>query len=356
MNNYRSLSDKRNASWIMQGFALLFVIFAFTYLLTSGNDVVAAVSAIVYAKTALFLLSIHWIVALALTLCFWLIQPLVRTLYRAKVNRIVVTYIPAFIVMFVFMVIGRKQINNPHVLLWLGASVLILDFVLLWIYIFVRSLRKIDPRHYSTTGIYHYLPWVIVNIFSFAALTFAVVLGVSACSSVSFWKYHSEDTSVKAIVDSVKNIPHENKSDVADLEKTIAFNTRLSAQHKLGDSLFCFVQKFKSTGLGHKDTYSSATKDSITYDYHLAGLLLDRNLKAFYEDLKHYHEFHTDSFPAHYTEAFIMYKYLNPKLHLKIRNPYFNLRFKRYLKYGKHPKSQKFEFGKTFWWYYEHQK
>jgi hypothetical protein len=153
MNNYRSLSDKRNASWIMQGFALLFVIFAFTYLLTSGNDVVAAVSAIVYAKTALFLLSIHWIVALALTLCFWLIQPLVRTLYRAKVNRIVVTYIPAFIVMFVFMVIGRKQINNPHVLLWLGASVLILDFVLLWIYIFVRSLRKIDPRHYSTTGI-----------------------------------------------------------------------------------------------------------------------------------------------------------------------------------------------------------
>lgn len=353
MSSYRSLSDKRSARFVLSGAALLFILYGFIYLLTSGNDLLTSISAALVSKTSISLATNHQVVALLTTLLILVIQPMIRFLSNAKVSHVLATYIPSFLILALLMVVGRTVQENPHRLLWVVASLVLVDFVLCWICLFVKALRRVDPRHYDSTGIYRILPWAITNFFGFCLLG-AATLGIIKFAGEQSFVIESAASVQEEKPSAVLSTKGEKGNLLMSLDKTIALNSELYKSHLLGDRMFRYSQNFKSAGLGKPDAYTSQTKDVATYDYHMAGLLLDKNLETFYKDMKRYHEFHTDSFPAHYTEAFIMYRFLHPKSHLKIHNPYFNIRFKRYVRYSRHPKSQKLEFGKTFWWYFDH--
>lgn len=357
MNKYRSLSDQKKANWIMRSFVLSFLAFCFVFLFTIEKDLMLAVGTALFAETSFSLFSSHVLLTFVVCLLIWLVQPLVRTLLHCKVSKIVATYIPAFIVFIVFILLGHQMKSSQKSLVWLSCGLVILDFILVWALMFVHSLRRVDPRYYNRTGIYQYTSWIITNVFLFIVLAVVSVICVSNNLKMPSFKFPSDNNVAES--DTIKAIKKKKDKGemLTSLEKTIMFNNELYKHHVLGDSLFCYRQHFKSQGLGRKDTYTSDTKDSVVYDYHMATLLLNKDLKTFCEDLKRYHVFHKDSFPASYTEAFILYKYKNPGLRAKIHNPYFKARFQRYLRYSidNHIKSQKYEFGNTFWWYYDHE-
>lgn len=362
--------------------SLIFVVFSMVYLTVFQRDLIEALHLSTAKGNSEFkILPAAIIVTVILMILKWGLNLLMRL--RGSVHA--VAYVPSFLGLVTMTAFGRDvYMGESRYMWWWLMPVLTAVFVTATVA--ARKHFKPEKNERSTLGV------VINNI----ALMLLMCVG-TVCMGNTDRYFHNELRMERLISDgnNMEALKVAGKSLKTTRTMTALRMMAMAKEGKSGEWLFRYPQNFGAEGMFFdSDSMKTLrfTNDSVyallgdrpkagesrmqflkrlsieggdscrmAVDYYLAGLMLDKKMDEFAEEIVK-----TSDTGRYYREAILMYKEMNPQWEYVAadNDSTYLSRLKEYrdkqrnIKYKSETEERnrmRLEFGDTFWWYYDYQ-
>ena len=362
--------------------SLIFVVFSMVYLTVFQRDLIEALHLSTAKGNSEFkILPAAIIVTVILMILKWGLNLLMRL--RGSVHA--VAYVPSFLGLVTMTAFGRDVYMGESRYMWWWLMP-ILTAVFVTVTVAARKHFKPETNERSTLGV------VINNI----ALMLLMCIG-TVCMGNTDRYFHNELRMERLISDgnNMEALKVAGKSLKTTRTMTALRMMAMAKEGKSGEWLFRYPQNFGAEGMFFdSDSMKTLrfTNDSVyallgdspkagesrmqflkrlsieggdscrmAVDYYLAGLMLDKKMDEFAEEIVK-----TSDTGRYYREAILMYKEMNPKWEYVAadNDSTYMSRLKEYrdkqrnIKYKSETEERnrmRLEFGDTFWWYYDYQ-
>ena len=362
--------------------SLIFVVFSMVYLTVFQRDLIEALHLSTAKGNSEFkIMPAAIIVTVILMILKWGLNLLMRL--RGSVHA--VAYVPSFLGLVTMTAFGRDvYMGESRYMWWWLMPVLTAVFVTATVA--ARKHFKPEKNERSTLGV------VINNI----ALMLLMCVG-TVCMGNTDRYFHNELRMERLISDgnNMEALKVDGKSLKTTRTMTALRMMAMAKEGKSGEWLFRYPQNFGAEGMFFdSDSMKTLrfTNDSVyallgdrpkagesrmqflkrlsieggdscrmAVDYYLAGLMLDKKMDEFAEEIVK-----TSDTGRYYREAILMYKEMNPQWEYVAadNDSTYLSRLKEYrdkqrnIKYKSETEERnrmRLEFGDTFWWYYDYQ-
>ncbi len=362
--------------------SLIFVVFSMVYLTVFQRDLIEALHLSTAKGNSEFkILPAAIIVTVILMILKWGLNLLMRL--RGSVHA--VAYVPSFLGLVTMTAFGRDVYMGESRYMWWWLMP-VLTAVFVTVTVAARKHFKPETNERSTLGV------VINNI----ALMLLMCVG-TVCMGNTDRYFHNELRMERLISDgnNMEALKVAGKSLKTTRTMTALRMMAMAKEGKSGEWLFRYPQNFGAEGMFFdSDSMKTLrfTNDSVyallgdspkagesrmqflkrlsieggdscrmAVDYYLAGLMLDKKMDEFAEEIVK-----TSDTGRYYREAIHMYKEMNPKWEYVAadNDSTYMSRLKEYrdkqrnIKYKSETEERnrmRLEFGDTFWWYYDYQ-
>ena len=384
-------SYKRSNSTVRWTCAIVFVAFAFLWLFDFQADVLAAVQHVMSGGRTSYnpLLG-----AVIITVLLQLLQLLVYTFFRLTNRGHAVTYFPS---MFMLALISAVNTDLSQSYAWGFRWILILLVLATWVGVclVIRYIQNVEPDKDKKVFLSRPM-WINMLVM---VLMMMGVAWVGNTNAVFHYRMRAETCLLQGDYEGALNAGRESLESDANLQMIRMY--AMAHRDELGERIFHYPIVGNSSvmlptnGTSHFVRYpidslyhafgarparpmqpitylnlitgnpKLSNLSSLTRDYILCGLLIDRSLDGFVERLRDYttggDSLEIDRLPLHYREALTLYNHLRRHPILTYCNPVMEENYRNFRELeSKYPNASerrgKVEdwYGHTYWYYYNY--
>lgn len=362
--------------------AVVFMLFSFCWLYAFQNDVLAVTQHVLSQGQTTYDRTVG---AVIITAILQVVQLLVCAIVRLYKRTHALTYFPSMLLMASLCAIkagadGQYSFGIP---VWV---IVLLSAVWVGLVTLCRKMLPFDSNSKQLTGLLSQRAWG--NMLQMAAMML-LVAWLSNTNAVFHYRAHAEVSLIKG--DAVEVLRTGQRSLETDESLTMLRILALAQCNELGDRLFEYPLKGTSADMlpdmkGSRSRLMLLSPDTLwsclrgrpatpmatmrflellaRYDsvarpvvgeYRLCGHLIDRQLDAFAELLPYYYnKVSVDSLPRYYREAVFLHGMMHQS---ESSDSLMQQQWDNYQQQSSTmtPVEAFTEFGKTYWYYYQHQ-
>ncbi len=337
---------------------LLFCLYSYFFLIQGFGDQLQVVGSEYSRLLSLRVPIASWVIAGVMVAILQGIQVLLKSIFTLETRFLLLSYLPSFCGLLLCIWISGTTFDERT--MYINHLIVAGFFLLLVVVWIIKHLFGGEPNRALRDSLPNQPAWQAGNLFLFSLCMF--VVGVLSPMKQST---RNEAAMLQAVqknqLTRVLEMDLDNRNP--SLKMTQLRNQALLQGNMLGERMFEYPQNYGVKGIQTQQTHTDQPQQvAREYELRLATLLLNKNLKAFIEELANYAQYFSgEEFPRHYQEAYAFYVYLHPDKPYLIQDPELRTYFVNYLHkrnlYRTHEERKAAlahtEYRNTYWWYYE---
>ncbi|MDD6553290.1 MAG: DUF6057 family protein [Prevotellaceae bacterium] len=343
---------------MMVACAIVFLIFTFCYVFFFQSDVLAVTQHVLSDGETSYDRTVG---AVLITLVLWALQAAVYSLSKLRRRAHALTYLPSFLILAVLTDVSAHTDEHFSFGAWWWLFPLIL--ILWWVVVMMaRAMEPYEPNQKSW-GLFSRT--TAVNLFGMVVMMFLV--GIIAQSDENIHRRMRAEVCLSQ--QDYKDAIEATNTEKADSSLTLLRALALTHEHALAEHFFEVPVCGGSKALrpnGHSvkllmTTYPRHFTRQEAADLHLVGLLMDKKLDLFAEELPKYYDM-KKPLPKHYREALVLYTHRRANPIYIFKSPVIDADYQDYQDMERKNydpavrKSQLHDtYGNTYWYYWQYE-